>query len=137
MHLVDQRVLGIAILLLLAMLVIAKRIATGSVLDKPKGDLLVQLVNVFNLFFLLVVNPAAAVFLMIRRLEAIDPTRVVIDAPSFLFAFELVGLVIYVMGFLLMAWALLDLGHNYQLGGLHLLASAVQPHFNRGQRQLQ
>jgi hypothetical protein len=51
MHLLDQKILGIAILLLLAMLVIVKRAATGSILDKPKGNLLVQLVNVFNLFF--------------------------------------------------------------------------------------
>ena len=52
MHLLDQRILGIAILFLLGMLVIVKRVATGSVLDKPKGNLLVQLVNIFNLFFL-------------------------------------------------------------------------------------
>jgi protein-S-isoprenylcysteine O-methyltransferase Ste14 len=99
------------------MLVLAKLIATGSVLDKPKGNVLVQLVNIFNLFFLLIVNPAAAVLLILRRLEAIDPTLVVFNAPSFLIALELAGLVIYVMGFLLMAWALFNLGCNYQLGG--------------------
>ena len=54
MHLLGQRTLGIAILFLLVMLVTVKRAATGSILDKPKGSLLVQLVNVFNLFFLLV-----------------------------------------------------------------------------------
>ncbi|MBE3134876.1 MAG: hypothetical protein IMZ55_15520, partial [Acidobacteria bacterium] len=54
MHLLDQEILGIAILCLLGMLVIVKQTATGSVLDRPRGDLLVQAVNVFNLFFLLV-----------------------------------------------------------------------------------
>ena len=49
MHLLDQRTLGIAILLLLAVLVIVKQVATGPVLDKPKGNLLVQLVNAFRL----------------------------------------------------------------------------------------
>lgn len=117
MHLMDQRILGIAILLLLGMVVIAKRAASGSVLDKPKGSLLIQLVNIFNLFFLLIVNPAAAVLLIFRRLEAIDPTRILIDAPSSLVALELAGSVFYVTGFLLMAWALLSLGRNYQLGG--------------------
>ncbi len=117
MHLFDQRILGIAVLLLLGMMVLAKRIGTGSILDKPQGNLLVQLVNIFNLFFLLVVNPAAAVLLILRRLEAIDPTRLVVAAPSFSIALELAGLLIYVMGYLLMAWALLSLGHNYQLGG--------------------
>jgi len=51
MHLLDQRTLGIAILCLLGMLVIVKRVATGSILDKPQGNLRVQLVNIFNLFF--------------------------------------------------------------------------------------
>ena len=67
MHLLDQRILGIAILCLLGMLVIVKRVATGSILDKPKGNLLVQLVNIFNLFFLLVVNPLAAILLITGR----------------------------------------------------------------------
>ncbi len=117
MHLMDQRILGVTILLLLGILVIAKRAASGSVLDKPKGSLLIQLVNIFNLFFLLVVNPAAAVLLISRRLGVIDPTRAVIDAPSSLLALELAGLVLYVTGFFLMSWALLTLGRNYQLGG--------------------
>ncbi len=117
MHLLDQKSLGIAILLLLGILVLAKQIGTGSILDKPKGNLLVQLVNIFNLFFLLVVNPVAAVFLIIGRLEVIDPTHVIVDAASILVALELAGSVVYVAGFLLMAWALLSLGHNYQLGG--------------------
>jgi protein-S-isoprenylcysteine O-methyltransferase Ste14 len=117
MHLMDQRILGIAILCLLGMLVTVKRTASGSVLDKPVGSFMIQLVNVFNLFFLLIVNPAAAVMLIFRRLEAIDPTRIVIDLPSALFTLELAGLVFYVMGFLLMAWALLGLGRNYQLAG--------------------
>ena len=36
MHLLDQRILGIAILFLLGMLVTVKRVATGSILDKPQ-----------------------------------------------------------------------------------------------------
>ncbi len=56
----DQRILGMAILFLLGMLVTVKRVATGSILDKPKGSLLTQFVNIFNLFFLLIVNPLAA-----------------------------------------------------------------------------
>jgi hypothetical protein len=51
MVLFDQRFLGIAILFLLGMLVTVKRVATGSILDRPKGNLLVQIVNIFNLIF--------------------------------------------------------------------------------------
>ena len=60
MVLLDHWVLGIAILFLLGMLVAVKRFATGSVLDRPQGNALLQLVNIFNLFFLLIVNPLAA-----------------------------------------------------------------------------
>jgi protein-S-isoprenylcysteine O-methyltransferase Ste14 len=105
------------ILCLLGMLVIFKQIATGSILDKPRGNLLVQLVNIFNLFFLLVVNPLAGILLITRLLEAVDLTRTPVNQPGLLMALEVAGLVLYVMGFLLMAWALVTLGRNYQMGG--------------------
>ena len=117
MHLFDQGILGIAILVLLGMLVTVKQVATGSILDKPKGNLIVQLVNIFNLFFLLIVNPLAAILLIARRLATIDPTHLTIDEPSVLMVLEIVGLMLYVIGVLLMAWALITLGRNYQLGG--------------------
>jgi protein-S-isoprenylcysteine O-methyltransferase Ste14 len=117
MQLIDQRILGILILLLLAVLVITKQMATGSILDKPKGTLLIQLVNIFNLFFLLVVNPVAAILLLQRRLDIVDPTHLVIENPWVLVTLESIGLVLYVIGFLLMIWALTGLRNNYQLGG--------------------
>ncbi len=117
MHLLDQSLLGIAILCLLGMLVIVKQTATGSILEKPQGPFLVQAVNSFNLFFLLVVNPLAALLLLTGRLATDDPTHFVISEPTILMAVEIVGLVFYVIGFVLMAWALITLGRNYQLGG--------------------
>ena len=117
MHLLTQPILGITILFLLGMLVAAKRVSTGSILDKPKGSLLVQLVNIFNLFFLLVVNPLAAVLLITRLLERLDPTQLNFAHSWGLTVLELIGLFLYLTGFFLMAWALLTLGHNYQLGG--------------------
>jgi protein-S-isoprenylcysteine O-methyltransferase Ste14 len=117
MHLLDQRILGIVILFLLGLLVIVKQMATGFVLDKPKGSLMVQLVNIFNLFFLLIVNPLAAVLLITHRLAIIDSTYMTIEVPWLLMVLETVGLVIYVIGYFLMAWALITLGRNYQLGG--------------------
>ncbi len=117
MHLLDQRTIGIAILFLLGMLVTVKRAATGSVLDRPIGNFMVQLVNAFNLFFLLVVNPLTAVLLISRRLATIDPTHMSIDAPWMLTVLEAVGAALYVGGYVLMAGALITLGRNYQLGG--------------------
>lgn len=117
MHLLDATLLGIAILFLLGVLVIVKQVATGSILDKPKGNLLVQLVNIFNLFFLLIVNPLAAILLIARRLPTDDPTHFTINEPGLVMALEIVGLVLYVWGYVVMAWALITLGRSYQLGG--------------------
>ena len=117
MHLLGQRLLGVIILLLLAMLVVIKRTATGSVIDRPGGGFMIQVVNVFNLFFLLIVNPVAAVSLIAGRLDAIDPTHVTVVTPWLLVVLEVVGCLKYAAGFVVMAWALVRLGKHYQLGG--------------------
>ena len=75
------------------------------------------LVNIFNLFFLLVVNPLAAILLITRSLAMIDPTHMTINEPWILMVLEIVGLLKYTIGYFLMAGALVTLGHNYQLGG--------------------
>jgi protein-S-isoprenylcysteine O-methyltransferase Ste14 len=117
MHLFDEKILGIVILFLLCMLVLVKQRATGAILDRPRGTFPVQLVNSFNLFFLLMVNPLAAILLITRRLEMVDPTRIIISEPRLLTVLEMTGLVIYVFGYLSMAWALIRLGYSYQIGG--------------------
>lgn len=117
MHMMDQRILGALILLLLAALIVVKREATGSVLEKPKGRLLLWLVNIFNLFFLIVANPLAAILLIARRMPGAAPSVFVISSGWLLTVVELAGFAIYLMGFLLMGWALIHLGRNYQLGG--------------------
>ncbi len=90
MNTFGQVPLGIIVLCLLAMLVIVKQVSTGSILgDKPKGGFLIWVVNVFNLFFLLVANPLAGVLLVIRRMDSIDPTRITIETPWILDTFEI------------------------------------------------
>ncbi len=117
MYLLGQTFLGIAILLLLGALVVVKRISTGAILDKPQGGFFLRVVNIFNLFFLLIVNPLAAVGLIARALPGLDPAHISMQAGWFLSFVEVVGLLLYVSGFALMAWALLTLSRYYQLGG--------------------
>ena len=117
MHVLDQTILGVVMLLLLGALVAVKRMATGTVLEMPHGNFLVWFANSFNLFFLLVVNPLTALLLITRHGAIIDFTRMPLPAPRLLTVCEILGLTIYVMGFLLMAWALIRLGAHYQLGG--------------------
>ena len=107
MYEINQRILGILILVLLGVLVVIKQIATGSILDKPKGKFLVQLVNIFNLFFLLVAG----------RLETVDPTLLAVENQTLFVSFMVLGLLLYLIGHFLMAWALMRLRNNYQLGG--------------------
>jgi len=117
MQLINQKILGIIVLLLLTALVLVKRLATGSIFDKPQGSPLVKLINSFNLCFLLAVNPLVAVLLIAQREGIMDSTHLPVDAPWLSMTVEIFGFAIYVMGYALMAWALIRLGKNYQLGG--------------------
>ncbi len=95
MHIISPTVLGVMIVLLLAALVVVKQIATGSILIKLRGGALLQLVNVFNLFFLLlVVNPLAALGLLLGRLEPLDPTHLEVQAAWLLATLEIAGALI-------------------------------------------
>ena len=118
MHILGQTGLGVAILALLSALVIVKRAATGSIMqERPSGGFWLWLIHLFNMFFLLVANPLAGILLVTHYLDAADITRVAVDSRPLLLVLEIGGLALYVMGFALMAWALITLGRTYQLGG--------------------
>jgi protein-S-isoprenylcysteine O-methyltransferase Ste14 len=112
----DQKLAGFLILFLLSVLVFVKRMATGSVLDKPIGSLFIQIVNAYNLLFLLVINPIIAM-LLITNTPVIGIGQAVLNVPHLGTVSEVMGSVIYLSGYLLMAWALIRLGRSYQLGG--------------------
>jgi protein-S-isoprenylcysteine O-methyltransferase Ste14 len=117
--LLGETALGVLVVCLLALLIVVKQLATGSVLDeRPDARLLVRVVNGFNLSFLLVVNPAVAVLLLAGRLRAWDATRVELPWPWLRATVEVVGVGTYVAGGALMMWALLTLRASYQLGGM-------------------
>jgi protein-S-isoprenylcysteine O-methyltransferase len=117
MHLLDQRILGGVILILLALLVIVKRLATGNIIrDVPKRGFGLWVIHIFNLFFLLVVNPIAGLLLLAGRLEQFDVTRLHVAAPGAI-VLEGAGGLLLLLGYFLMAWALLTLGRHYQVGG--------------------
>ena len=118
MHLVDQRTVGIAMLVVLASIVIVKRAATGSIMrDTPTGGVWLSVVHAFNLFFLLVANPLAAALLVAPHFEVFDRTHVTIAPRSVLIGLEVGGGLLYIAGFALMGWALMALRGSYQAGG--------------------
>lgn len=118
MHLFDQRSGGIIILLLWAMLLAAKGMATGSLLkDRPQGGVQMWLTHVFNFLFLLVATPLAAVLLIIRRPQALHPTPLALGASGLRAGIWAGGMLLYGAGCILLAWALFTLRGNYQVGG--------------------
>jgi protein-S-isoprenylcysteine O-methyltransferase Ste14 len=118
MHILGQTGLGVAILLLLAALVAVKRAATGTIMqERPSGGFWLWFIHLFNMFFLLVANPLAGVLLVTHYLDAADVTRVTVNNHALLLVLEIGGLALYVLGFALMAWALISLGRVYQVGG--------------------
>jgi protein-S-isoprenylcysteine O-methyltransferase Ste14 len=117
MYLIDQKTVGIVLLVLLGALVIVKQLATGSIIEMPTGSRLLRITNSFNLFFLLVVNPLAAILLITGNVGTIDPTHMAVTAPWLAQLLEIAGLALTVIGYLFMAWALICLGRRYQLGG--------------------
>ena len=72
MHLLDQRIAGIIILLLWAMLVVVKAIATGSLLkDRPRRGVWIWLIHIYNFVFRLVAAPLAAVLRIVQTRQAL------------------------------------------------------------------
>ena len=117
MHLLGQSTLGILMLLSIVMLVIIKQLTTGSILEIPTGVLRVRLANIFNLFFLLIVLPVSAILLITRKMEVSDSSHLTFNSSGLLLGLEIVGIVLYVFGYFLMTWALINLRRNFQLGG--------------------
>ena len=118
MHVLGQTTTGIVLLCLSGFLVLVKRLATGSLVEfNPRMDVWNLLTNLFNLFFLLVVNPMAALLLVSGQMERLDFTHLGNLSPQWALGLEVAGLGLSVLGYLLIAWALLCLAGNYQLGG--------------------
>jgi protein-S-isoprenylcysteine O-methyltransferase Ste14 len=118
MQVLNQRILGIIILLLWAILVVVKRLATGSLLrDRPQGGVWIWLIHLFNFFFLLVANPLAAILLIVRLPQAVDPAHRPLETPGLLTGLGAAGLLLCATGYILLAWALITLRGNYQVGG--------------------
>lgn len=117
MHVIDPNLLGVGILVLMALLVGVKWAATGSLLERPEGSGLVWLANLYNLGFLLIANPAAAVLLITGRAGVLAFAQAARQDPGLLAFVEGGGLALYLLGAGLMLWALVTLGRRYQLGG--------------------
>ena len=118
MRLLDQRLAGIIILLPWAMLVVAKGMATGSLLrDRPQGGVLMWLTHIFNFSFLLVAIPLAATLLILGRVEVLNPGSQAIGTSGPHAVIWVAGMLLYGAGCILLAWALLTLRSNYQVGG--------------------
>ena len=117
MVLLDQRNLGFAILALLGAMVISKWVATGTILDRPSGSLLAWTADIYKLMFLLIVTPLAAIGLITRRLETVDPTHLPMSVRWLQDGLAAGGLLLYGLGCLLLAAAFCMLGRSFRTEG--------------------
>jgi protein-S-isoprenylcysteine O-methyltransferase Ste14 len=114
LYLFDQRIMGIIMLLLLGVMGVVNHLATGSPPSKPKGSLLAIIANTYNYFFLFIAIPAAAILLITGRQKIIDPIQLASDMSGLRIGLEIAGLIIFVLGNLLVNWAIIKLGRNFQ-----------------------
>ncbi len=118
MSALDPRTLGVMILASSAVFLVFKRWATGSFIKgQPEGGFRLWFTHVFNLFFLLAVNPAVAILLVARRLETLDPTIMDAGRTSIHLSLEISGLLLYLAGNALMCWALATMQGHFQVLG--------------------
>ena len=95
-----------------------KRWTTGSFLKgKPERSVLLWFTHVFNLFFLAGVNPAAAILMVARRWETLDPTIADLGPIPLHLGFEASGLLLSLAGNALMGWALMTMRGHFQVLG--------------------
>ena len=118
MHALDPRTAGIMILASSTVFLFFKRWTTGSFLrGRPEGGFRLWFTHVFNLFFLLAVNPAVALLLVARRWGTLDPTLVDPGQTPLLSGLEMGGLLLCLTGNALMCWALVAMRGHFQLLG--------------------
>jgi protein-S-isoprenylcysteine O-methyltransferase Ste14 len=118
MHALDPQIPGLILLALTAVFVLVKRWTTGSFIKgRPEGSRLLWFTHVFNLFFLLVVNPSVSILLVARRFEALDPTVVHLGSLPLHLGVETGGLVLCLTGYSLMCWALVTMRGQFQVLG--------------------
>ncbi len=118
MHALDPRISGAMILASSAVFLFVKRWTTGSFLKgRPEGGFPIWFAHVFNLFSLVIVNPAVAILLVVRRLDALDRTIVDPGQTPLLPGLEMTGLLLYLAGNSLMCWALVTMRGHFQVMG--------------------
>ncbi len=118
MNALDPKIAGGMILGSSAAFLFVKRWTTGSFLKgKPEGGFLIWFTHVLNLFLLMAVNPAAAILVVVRRLETLDPTILDPGRTPLHPVLEISGLLLYLTGNSLMCWALVTMRGHFQVMG--------------------
>ena len=118
MHVLDPRVAGVIVLASSAVFLFVKRWTTGSFLKgSPEGGGSLWFTHVFNLFILAALNPAIAILLVARRLEALDPTVLDPGRTPWHLGIETGGILLVLAGHSLMCWALVTMRGYFQVMG--------------------
>ena len=118
MHLLEPRILGIALLVLwVAQWMVMKLAPGGFPRDKFEAGPIPLVYNILAMLIILVVMPVVAILLVTRALAPLEATRFGIEEGRPLALVEVLGIVVLVAGHLLVSWGRLALGTAFRPGG--------------------
>lgn len=119
MHILDNHLLGIIILVLFSLQGLVMLFSPGSLrLQKPEAGGVSWVYNLLNLFIILVVTPLVAILLMKNIMEPLEFQRIDIPSVWILTLIETLGMVLFVVGNILLYWSRIILRRSFRLGGV-------------------
>ena len=119
MHILDNHLLGIIILVLFSLQGLVMLFSPGSLrLQKPEAGGISWVYNLLNLFIILFVTPLVAILLMKNIMEPIEFLRIHITSVWILMIIETLGMILLFVGNILLYWSRIILKRSFRLGGV-------------------
>ena len=119
MHILDNHLLGIIILVLFSLQGLVMLFSPGSLrLQKPEAGGISWVYNLLNLFIILFVTPLVAILLMKNIMEPIEFLRIHITSVWILMIIETLGMILLFVGNILLYGSRIILKRSFRLGGV-------------------
>jgi protein-S-isoprenylcysteine O-methyltransferase Ste14 len=119
MHILDNHLIGIIILVLFSLQGLVMLFSPGSLrLQKPEAGGISWVYNLLNLFVILVATPLVAILLMKNIMEPIEFLRIHITSVWILMIVEKLGMILFFVGNILLYWSRIILKRSFRLGGV-------------------
>ena len=119
MNILEIKTLGIIILIFSVLQGIIVIFSKGSLrFQKPEGGFVVWVYNIINLSILLLITPIISILLTKNILTPFEFLSYDIGNENLLFATEIIGLILFISGNLLLYWTRILLWSSFRLGAV-------------------